>query len=213
MEIDVAVLSRREASELATGLIAPRPIAWVSTLGPSGRRNLAPFSYFNAFSHQPFTIAIGPGSRSGVHKDSLRNISETLEFVVSVVPQALAARANLTGADFDSDVDEWVIAGVTPAPSTDVQPPRVAESPASLECRVREIVDLGPPHEPTNSLVIALVTRIHVADDALRGLSPIAGVLDLVARMGGSDWCTTRDRFELRRPTPEEAFAAAERPR
>jgi flavin reductase (DIM6/NTAB) family NADH-FMN oxidoreductase RutF len=209
-EFDVTSLSGADANALATGLIGPRPIAWVSTVAPDGAPNLAPFSYFNAFSHKPLTIAIGPGSRRGVHKDSLRNIKETGEFVISVVTEELAARANLTSAEFERDVNEWAVAGVTPAASRDIRPPRVAESPASFECRVFQIVDLGPPEVPTNSVVVARVSRIHVRDDVLDGVVPDPGALRLVGRMGGSSWCTTRDRFELARPTPAEALAAAE---
>src|SRR5579863_5526391 len=117
MLIDPATLQRRDVMDLLNGLVAPRPIAWVSTQDEFGRRNLAPFSFFNAFSTQPPTVAIGPGSRSGVNKDSLRNIKQTGEFVINVVSYELAVRANQTSAEFAPDVDEWEVAEVTPAPS------------------------------------------------------------------------------------------------
>lgn len=200
MEIDPSTLGRADLNQLLNGLVAPRPIAWVSTVGSDGSRNLAPFSFFNAFSFSPPVVAVGPGVRNGVAKDSLRNIRETGELTISVVTEELAERANLSSAELDYDLDEWEVAGVTPALSVDVAPARVAESPAAFECRLRQIVDLGAGDVPANGLVIASVTRIHVRDDAVDGLVPRPEMLQLVGRMGGSLWCTTRDRFRLERP-------------
>jgi flavin reductase (DIM6/NTAB) family NADH-FMN oxidoreductase RutF len=206
IELDPAALDRRALTALGNGLVAPRPIAWVSSRASDGTPNLAPFSFFNCFSTAPFTIGIGPGSRSGVHKDTLANIKATGEFTISMVTEELATTANLSSADLDSSVDEWGITGLTQSPSTTVSPPWVGESPAALECRVFEIVDLGEPDAPTNSLVIARVTCIHVSEDVI---SPETYAIDpeaigLVARMGGDLWCTTRNRFELRRPDVDE---------
>jgi flavin reductase (DIM6/NTAB) family NADH-FMN oxidoreductase RutF len=202
-------LDRPGLTALANGLVAPRPIAWVATTALDGAHNLAPFSFFNAFSTVPFTIGIGPGSREGVNKDSLRNIKETGEFTVSVVTEELAPVANLSSAEFDPSVDEWEITGLTKRSSTAVGPPSVAESPAALECRVFTIVDLGPEEKPTNSLVVARVVRIHVSEGVIdpQTLRVDAQALRLVGRMGGDLYCTTRDRFSLRRPTPDEGRA------
>ena len=209
--VDPTTLTRRQLTALANGLIAPRPIAWVSTLTVDGNPNLAPFSFFNCFSTAPFTIGVGPGSREGVNKDSLRNIKATGEFTISVVTEELAEHANRTSADVDPTVDEWAIAGVSKHESVDVRPPFVAESPAALECRVLEIIDLGAPEHPTNSLVIAHVTHVHVAEDVVASddFEIDATAIQLVGRMGGDLWCTTRDRFELRRPTVDEALETA----
>jgi flavin reductase (DIM6/NTAB) family NADH-FMN oxidoreductase RutF len=208
MNIDPDTLGRRELNALMNGLVYPRPVAWVSTVAGDGTRNLAPFSFFNAFSFQPPTVGIGPGSRQGINKDSLRNIKETGEFVVNVVNEDLAATANFTSADFDSEVDEWKVAGVESLPSETVHPERVAASPASLECKVMKIVDLGEPDTPTNSLVIGRVTCIHVIDEALGdGYDPRPEVLNLVGRMGGALWSTTRDRFALPRPDSKDPNA------
>lgn len=207
-------LSRAEAVALINGLVAPRPIAWVATTSRDGAQNLAPFSFFNAFSTDPITLGIGPGSRGGVHKDSLANVKETGEFTVSVVTEALAGLANLASAEFEPSVNEWEIAGVTPRPSAVVGPPSVAESPAAFECRVFQIVDLGSPDRPTNSLVIGRVVRMHVEEALLTGDSVgiDAGAAALVGRMGGSLWCTTADRFSLRRPTVDEGLAGVPLP-
>ena len=202
-------LDRPRLTALVNGLVAPRPIAWVSTTSTNGTHNLAPFSFFNAFATAPFTIGIGPGSREGMNKDSLRNIKETGEFTVSVVTEDLAPVANLSSAEFDPSVDEWEITGLTKRPSTAVGPPSVAESPAAFECRVFTIVDLGPVDKPTNSLVIARVVRIHVSEGVIdpETLRVDAGALGLVGRMGGDLYCTTRDRFSLRRPSLDEGRA------
>jgi flavin reductase (DIM6/NTAB) family NADH-FMN oxidoreductase RutF len=212
MLIDPATLERRDILDLVNGLVAPRPIAWVSSEDRSGVRNLAPFSFFNGFSTQPPTIAIGPGSRQGVNKDSLRNIKETGEFVVNVVSYELAVRANQSSAEFSADVDEWDVAGVTAAASDDVRPQRVAEAPASLECRVHTIVDLGTDETPTNSVVIATVTRFHVRDEILDGYRVRPEILDAVGRMGRNLWCTTRDRFDLPRPAGVDPVEVRESP-
>jgi flavin reductase (DIM6/NTAB) family NADH-FMN oxidoreductase RutF len=211
MIIDPATLDRRERSGLINGLIAPRPIAWVSSLAPDGTPNLAPFSFFGAFSFDPPTIGLGPGSRAGVNKDSLRNIKAGGEFVVNLVSRALAEAVNATSGEFDPDVDEWDVAGVAPAPSELVAPMRVAESPAALECRVRQVIELGEAERASNNLVVAWVVRVHVDDSAMHGLTPRSEALDLVARLGGDEWATTRDRFVLPRPRsrdPREVAAA-----
>jgi flavin reductase (DIM6/NTAB) family NADH-FMN oxidoreductase RutF len=135
-----------------------------------------------------------------VNKDSLRNIRETGEFVVNVVTEELALQANATSAEFSPSVDEWEIAQVTPVPSDDVRPPRIGESPASFECRVVTILDLGPAEQPTNSIVVGRVTRIHVVDEVLDGFEPNPDAVGLVGRMGGNLWCRSSERFELARP-------------
>ena len=203
MILDPADLDRQVLNGLMNGLVAPRPIAWVSTIGTDGRHNLAPFSFFNAFSFFPLpTVGVGPGTRQGVNKDSLRNIKETGELTISVVTEELAERANATSGEFGPEVDEWTVAGVTPAPCEVVAPPRVAESPVAFECRVHEIVELGESESRSNALVIARVVRFHVADGALDAdLRPLPHELRLVGRMGGNYWVRTRELFELRRPT------------
>lgn len=211
MIIDPAELDRRERNALITGVVGPRPIAWISSLAADGSANLAPFSFFNAFSFDPPTVAVGPGSRQGVNKDTLRNLKAGGEFALSVVDRELAERANASSGEFPPEVDEWEVAGVTPAPCELVAPPRVAESPAALECRVRQVIELGEGERASNSLVLARVLRIHLRDDALDSGQVVPEVLDLVGRMGADEWCTTRDRFTLPRPAtadPEEIAGA-----
>ncbi|MDQ6821798.1 MAG: flavin reductase family protein [Actinomycetota bacterium] len=200
MIIDPAIVGRGERNALINGLIAPRPIAWVSSLSSEGAANLAPFSFFGAFSFDPPVIGIGPGSRQGTNKDSLRNIKATGEFVVNLVNRELAEVANACSGEFGPEVDEWEVVGLRGEPSAVVAPQRVAEAPAALECRVMQVLELGTPDHASNNLVVAWIQRIHVRDDAIDGYVPRPEQLDLVARMGGDEWCTTRDRFTLPRP-------------
>jgi flavin reductase (DIM6/NTAB) family NADH-FMN oxidoreductase RutF len=210
--IDPTELDRRGRNQLINGIVAPRPIAWISSLAPDGSPNLAPFSFFGAFSFDPPTIGLGPGSRAGVNKDSLRNIKATGEFVVNLVSRDLAEAANACSGEWGPEVDEWKVAGVTPVPSEVVAPPRVAEAPAALECRVRQVLELGDHDRASNNLIVAWIVRVHVIDAAMssEGLVPSADVLDLVGRLGGDLWCTTRDQFTLARPgsvDPDEVAA------
>jgi flavin reductase (DIM6/NTAB) family NADH-FMN oxidoreductase RutF len=200
MLVNPADLARRNVASLLNGIISPRPVAWVSTVSTAGRRNLAPFSFFNAFSTSPPTLGIGPGSRNGVNKDSLRNIRETGEFVVNMVSESLAVMANLCSAELEVEHDEWELLGIEPAESDAVAPQRVAAAPAAFECRVRQIVDLGTEELPTNSVVIATIERIHIDDDKIDGYEPDPALLKLVGRMGGDYWTRTTDFFELPRP-------------
>lgn len=210
MILDPSTLDRRALNALVNGLVAPRPIAWVSSLGPDGSRNLAPFSFFGAFSFDPPTIGIGPGSRRGVNKDSLHNIKSSGEFVVNLVDRRLAEVANACSGEFPPEVDEWDVAGVEALPSEVVAPMRVAESPASLECRVRQVLELGEIDRASNNLVVAWIVRVHVRDDAMDGHVPRPEVLDLVGRLGADEWCTTRDRFTLPRPNSLDPGEVAE---
>lgn len=214
MILDPVNLDRPALNALMNGLVAPRPVAWVSTLSATGRPNLAPFSFFNAFSFSPPTVAIGPGSRNGVNKDTLRNVRETGELVISMVTEELAPLANACSAEFPPEVNEWEALGIEGAPSVVVKPKRVARSPASFECKVLQVLELGSVDARSNSLVVASVLRIHVVDEAMDGTRPKSDVLNLVGRMGGDDWCRTTSRFVLPRPKsadPAEVKAALDR--
>jgi flavin reductase (DIM6/NTAB) family NADH-FMN oxidoreductase RutF len=206
---DPRVLSRRQRNNAINGLIFPRPIAWVSTIASDGTRNLAPFSFFNAFSFNPPTVGVSPGSRKGIAKDTLANVRATGEFVINLVSASLAEAANATSAEVAPGVDEWELAGVTPTASETVAPARVEQAPAALECVVHQIVELGAD-ELSNSLVIGRVLRVHVLDDALdEQYLPRPEVLDLVGRMGSDLWARTREQFILPRPSDEQPWPTA----
>jgi flavin reductase (DIM6/NTAB) family NADH-FMN oxidoreductase RutF len=151
MNVSPSDLSHSELYSLVLNSVAPRPIAWVSTVSASGDLNLAPFSFFNAVCVDPPLLAFAPGLRQPKHakgghgeaKDTLRNVRETREFVVNIVTYELREAMNLTSGEYDASVDEFELAKLTPQPSTIVRPPRVTESPVSFECRLHQILDFS----------------------------------------------------------------------
>ena len=210
--LEAAELSAGAAYRLMTDIIAPRPIAWVSTVDGDGRRNLAPFSYYQAVCSSPPTIVLGIGwPASGRPKDTLANILSQREFTVCHVDRASADAMQQTSANVGPEVDEWTMPGVgdvvTPVPSRHVAPPRIAEAHAALECRLVHAIPLGegPTGQPSSTLVIAqvvcfVVRRSLLTQDAQGRQVPIdPGHLRSVGRMGGIAYTTTHERFELPR--------------
>lgn len=183
----------RELYFLLNSLVVPRPIAWVSSRAADGTRNLAPHSYFTVAASDPPTLAF----TSIGDKDTVRNVRATGDFVVHVADHALVEQMNLTAADAPADVSEFELAGVTARPADHVSSSIVAEAPVALECRLARVVEVG-----NGRLVLGEVLAFHVAErlwDERGRVDPAR--LDAVARMGGSTYATTRDRFDLRRPT------------
>src|ERR1700758_1078686 len=187
--------------------VAPRPIAWVSTLSASGQPNLAPFSFFNVLCVDPPLLGFSPGLRQpkqadvshGAPKDTLRNIRETREFVVNIVTYDLLRPMNVTSGEYDRSVNEFELAKVTPLPGRLVRPPRVAESPVSFECRLYQILDFSPA--PTgSSLVIGEIVSVHLNDAHIKNGRLDRNSLDLIGRMGGIQYARTTERIELARP-------------
>ena len=194
---DPAALEGREGYFLLTGLVVPRPIAWISTLAPDGTRNLAPHSFCNVISARPPIVHF---TSTGV-KDTLRNVRATGEFVLNVVDRDLLEPMNLTAADFPPEVDEFTWAAVEAAPSDVVAPPRVAAAPAALECTVRATLAMGE-----GTMVFGDVRRIHVRDDLWRD-GRVEG-LRAVGRLSGSGYAVVDEVLKLPRPTWEQVRAA-----
>jgi flavin reductase (DIM6/NTAB) family NADH-FMN oxidoreductase RutF len=191
LELEPSDWASRQVYFLMTGLVIPRPIAWVSTLGPDGVRNVAPHSYFNVVAHQPPHVLF---SSSGV-KDTLRNIRASGEFVVNLVSAELIEQVNFTATDFPSDEDEFSWSQLTEAPSRTVAPPRVAEAKAHLECRTTQIVPAG-----NGNIVIGEVTHIHVDPSVWRAGRVDPELLDPVCRLAGTRYATLGEVFSLPRP-------------
>lgn len=185
-------------SAVLTGVIVPRPIAFVSTISADGEVNLAPYSFFNAVSYSTvvFSSSRNVGNKS---KDTLRNIGETGEFVVNIVVDSIAEAMNATAAEFPEGVDEFEIAGLTHAPSQMVKPPRVAESPVNIECKLDQIVQIGSG-EHEHGLVIGTIQLMHVRDDIIDGHRIDQAKLMATGRMAGNMYCRTNDRYEMVRP-------------
>jgi flavin reductase (DIM6/NTAB) family NADH-FMN oxidoreductase RutF len=212
MHVPVSKLSYQELYGIILSSVAPRPIAWVSTVNAAGRPNLAPFSFFNAVCVDPPLLAFSPGMRVrqpdgtrgepvayGETKDTLRNVRETKEFVVNVVTYEVREAMNITSGEYDASVNEIELAGLTPHASLVVRPPRIAESPVSFECKLYQILDFST--EPTGgSLVIGEVVALHVNDANLKDGKLDRNLLDLIGRMGGIQYTRTAQRFDMVRP-------------
>ena len=201
MIIDPRDHEPRDIYRLMTGVIVPRPIAFVSTVNAQGSRNLAPFSFFTAISANPPVICFAPmiRGRDSSIKDTLRNIRATREFVVNVVTEQIGEQMNVTSADVPPEVDEFLLAHLTPIPSDLIGPPRVGESPVNMECRLLQIVEISP--KPLGgSLVIGEVLRFHVADDLIDGFHIDPDLLKAIGRMSGSTYTRTAQRFNMERP-------------
>lgn len=191
-------LSTRDAYRLLTSIVAPRPIAWISTMGIDGSLNLAPYSFFNAVTGQPPIVMFSAGQRAGKVKDTLRNVQETGEFVVNVVNEALAEPMNLSSGDWGYGESEFDITGVATAPSIDVRPPRVANAPVSMEARVTQII---PVEGSTSTLVLGQIIRYHIREDLLRPNGLVDSLaMQTVSRLGGDEYSTIGRVFELARP-------------
>lgn len=201
MQLDFSEIRPREAYQWMISMIVPRPIAWVSSISPAGVVNLAPFSFFNGVTSRPPTLMFVPVTKiDGTPKDTLRNIEATEEFVVNLVSAAQAEVMNATAAALPPDESEMARFAIAAAQSECVAPPRVAEAPIAFECRLERIVTMGDGPGVAN-VVFGRILRAHVADEILDDQQRIdPRKLDLIGRMGGEDYCTTRDQFTVSRP-------------
>ena len=212
MNVRPEQLSYREWYRILISSVGPRPIAWVSTLSKEGQPNLAPFSFFNAFSGKPPMLGFSPGlrrSESGsTLKDTLRNVRDTGEFVVNVVTFDLAEVMNLTSGEYDPSVNEFALAKLEMRASEIVKPPQVAASPVNFECKLDRIVEVGR-EAPSGSLVIGEIVSAHISETVMKEGRLDPDTLDLVGRMGGNQYSRTTERFELERPKAEKPGAPA----
>ena len=199
MDLDLEYEYADRAYQFLVSLVTPRPIAFVTTLSPDGRINAAPFSFFNVLGASPPICAFAPANReNGTPKDTAINVRATHEFVVNLVDEAIAEAMNKCAASLPYGENELVHAGLTTRPSSVVKPPRIAESPASLEC-----VEWGTLQIGDNRLVIGLIKRLHVRDELFDAEKKRINSekLKVIGRMAAPHWyCRTRDRFEMIRP-------------
>lgn len=196
MRFDMEKASHGEAYKLLIGLVAPRPIALITSMDEQGRLNAAPFSAYNYLSTDPPLVAVGVADRSGgdfVPKDTARNIRRTGEFVVNVVTEDLAERMNVCAIDFPEGTSELEAAGLSTAPSTTVSVPRIAEAHAALECREHTTLQIG-----RSNIILGRVVAIYVEDRFVDPAGPYidAEALHAVGRMNGlGKYVRTRDAF------------------
>ncbi|EDM73850.1 hypothetical protein PPSIR1_09385 [Plesiocystis pacifica SIR-1] len=208
-ELPASDLRARDCYRLMTDIVAPRPIAWVSTVDGEGRRNLAPYSYFQAVCSNPPTVIVSAGwLGDGRPKDTLRNALETGQLTINHVSGPLAEAMNASSASYPEGVSEWGACGVEASPAVAVAPPRVAGARAGLECRVVRAVPLGETRHGTPSATVLFAEVVHfwVAEGILRRdgaghLEPAEpAALEAVGRLGGLAYARTTDTFELARP-------------
>lgn len=204
LSIDPQQSLPRDIYKLMTGVIVPRPVALVSTQDSAGIANLAPFSFFTGVGSVPPTLLFCPvlrtsGEERTLRKDTLHNVEQTGEFVVNVVTEAIAEAANICAAEVPPDIDEFRLARLTPAPSEIVSPPRVAESPAAMECKVLQIIYTSK--EPGSGvIVLGEIVRFHIQKVLINNFRVDPAGLDAVGRMAGSTWVRTKDRIDMVRP-------------
>ena len=188
------------------GSIVPRPIAFVSTLSVDGRPNLAPYSFFSGVGAEPMTVVFCPANKpDGSEKDTLRNskpVAEggTGEFVVNLAVEAYRREVSAAGEPLPHGESEFDLTGLETTPAVAVNAPRVAASPVAYECRTREVIRLAPGVPGGANLVIGEVVHLHVRDDLVDDrLNIDADRLAAIGRMGGLEYCRTRDRFAMPR--------------
>jgi len=197
-DYDPAALGRA-IYPLLNSVVVPRPIAWVSTTSADGVDNLAPHSFFTISSVSPPVVQF----TSVGTKDSLRNARAGGEFVVSLCPEDLIEKVNLTGTDYPPDVSEFDAVGLTREPSRLVAPPRVAESPVSVECRLLGTKDFGGD----DTVVFGEVVWVAVDERVIRDDRPAIDLLKPVARLGAAEWCTVGQVSSRRRVPYAEVSA------
>jgi flavin reductase (DIM6/NTAB) family NADH-FMN oxidoreductase RutF len=196
MQFDFEAMKPGERYKLLLATVLPRPIAWITTRDAHGAVNAAPFSFFNVFGSDPATVGVGIGSKGpGEPKDTRANIRANEQFVVNLVPYALAQEMRITSIAFPKGVEEPAEANLKLVPSEKVQVPRIAASPVSMECTFMQEVALG-----NFSLVLGRILTVHVQDhaviDAARQYVD-AEKLDLIGRMEGGWYTRTTERFEM----------------
>ena len=189
------------------GAVAPRPIAFASTIDKDGNPNLAPFSFFNVFSANPPILIFSPArsGRTGITKHTYDNIKEVPEVVINVVNYNIVQQASLASTEYPKGVNEFVKAGFNQLVSEKVKPFRVKESPVQMECKVNQVIELGN-HGGAGNLIICEVLLMHISDDVLdanKNIDP--NKIDLVSRMGANWYCRASGNaiFEVEKPNQD----------
>jgi len=198
ISLDPASLNPTRAYLLQLACIQPRPIALVSTCSAAGVVNLAPFSYFTGVASTPPTLCFSVGRRRP-EKDTYENIVATRELVVHMVDRPMAERMVAASADYPPEVDELAACGFTAVASEAVKPPRVAEAPIAMECRLRQVVEVAEGERGAH-LILATILRYHLREEVWNAGRIDPTSLDPVGRLAGQSYCTCRTRFEIPRP-------------
>jgi flavin reductase (DIM6/NTAB) family NADH-FMN oxidoreductase RutF len=202
-EIDPKTIKTPELHGLLLGAIAPRPIAFASTIDKAGNENLSPFSFFNVFGANPPTLIFSPArrGRNNTVKHSYENVKEVPEVVINIANYPMVEQMSLASTEYDKGVNEFIKAGFTEAKSTKVKPPRVAESPVAFECKVNQVIETGE-NGGAGNLVICEVIHIHVDESILDENGKIDPFkLDPIGRLGGNWYSRSKNAlFEVEKP-------------
>ena len=196
-DFDASKLTQSEQYKLLVGTVTPRPIALVTTLGPTGP-NAAPFSFFNAVGSDPAMLCFSVGNKESGAKDTVANIRDCPEFVVHIVSDAIKDKMNVCAVEYARGVNELEQAGFTAVQSTIVRPPRIKEAPVAMECKLVQIIELG---RRPNHLVIGEVVWFHYDDGLVNDRYHVdVGRLSPIGRLAGKGGYTRiTDRFEMPR--------------
>lgn len=216
MRIDPATLPTSELHAYLLAAVAPRPIAFASTVDEAGNVNLSPFSFFNVFSANPPVMVFSPSrrGRDNTTKHTYENLLKVPETVINIVNHPMVEQTSLASTEYDQGINEFVKAGFTAVDSDKVKPPRVGEAPVAFECVVDDIIELGKEGGAGN-LVIARVVMLHIQDQYLDTNGKLDTLkLDLVGRMGGSWYCRASGGalFEIPKPLARKGIGVDELP-
>ena len=178
-----------------SGLVVPRPIAWVGSRSAEGVNNLAPFSFFNVVSVDPPMVMFCPIGQPDMRKDTLSNVRDTGVYTINIVSEGIAEQMNITSGSVPPEVDEFELAGLTATKGVMVAAPRVEEAPVSLECELVEVLPIG-----NGRMVIGEVKAFHVDEEIFDGDWIVSSRIEAVGRMAGSEYARTTDPLLMVRP-------------
>lgn len=204
MTIDPKEIPVGKMHSYLLGAVAPRPIAFASSIDKAGNVNLSPFSFFNCFGANPPILIFSPArrGRDNTTKHTYENVLEVPEVVINIVNYSMVQQASLASTEYPKGVNEFTKAGFTPVASSKVKPPRVGESPVSFECMVKQVIQTGDQGAAGN-LVICEVVLMHVNDDILDGEGRIDPFkIDAVARLGADWYCRVQGDSIFKVPKP-----------
>jgi flavin reductase (DIM6/NTAB) family NADH-FMN oxidoreductase RutF len=200
MLFDPNLLDASAIYKLMTGAIIPRPIGWIASISTEGINNLAPFSYFNAAGEDPPHVMFSVNRANHSNKDTLNNVLATKEFVVNMVTESTVVQMNDTAQAVSAEVDEFVLAGVTPIPSVLVKPMRVKESPVQFECKLVHHYFLEDHKNGGSCVIIGRIVMMHFADEVLLDNYKInLETYKPVARLAGSNYAKLGELFSIKR--------------
>lgn len=200
MQFDPQNLEQKSIYKLLTGIVIPRPIGWISSISEEGIANLAPFSYFNAVGDDPPHIMFSAGRGANSNKDTLNNVLATKQFVVNMVTEELVEQMNSTAQGIPPHESEFDLANLTPIPSLKIKPPRVKESPITMECELVHHYTLEDNKFGGSTILVGRIVMFHIAENVL--LDDYKINLDTykpVARLAGSNYSKLGEIFSVKR--------------